>query len=66
MNKKFTLVHFMVALLCLSVFAEPDNGKFLPDAEPPLVNHVFIEAGGGLNFPMMFFNQGTIAMTSFG
>ena len=66
MNKKFTLVYFMGALLCLSVFAEPDNGKFLPDAEPPLVNHVFIEAGGGLNFPMMFFNQGTIAMTSFG
>lgn len=66
MNKKFTLVYFMGVLLCFSVFAEPDNGKFLPDAELPLPNHVFFEAGGGMNFPVMFFNQGTIAMTSYG
>ena len=66
MNKKFTLAHFVGVLLCLSVFAEPDNGKFLPDAEPPLLHHAFAEAGGGMNFPVMFFNQGKISMTSFG
>ena len=66
MMKKFTLVHFLCVLLCLSVYAEPDNGKFLPDAEILLPNHVFMEAGAGMNFPVMFFNQGRIAMTSFG
>ncbi|MBP5519416.1 MAG: OmpA family protein [Treponema sp.] len=66
MKKKSTLVHFMCVLLCVSAFAEPDNGKFLPNAEPLLPTHVFIEAGGGLNFPVNFFNQSTIAMTSYG
>lgn len=66
MNKKVALVHFMGALLCLSVFAEADNGKFLPDAQVLLPNHVFMEAGAGMNFPVMFFNQGKIAMTSYG
>ena len=66
MNKKFTLVHLVGVVLCLSVFAEPDNGKFIPNVEPLLPNHVFFEAGGGMNFPVMFFNQGKIAMTSFG
>ena len=66
MHKKFALLHLVGAFLCLSVFAEPDNGKFFPNAEPLLPNHVFLEAGGGLNFPVEFFNQGTIAMTSYG
>ena len=66
MSKKFTLVHFVGVLLCLSAFAEPDNGKLIPDVEIPLPNHVFFEAGGGMNFPVMFFNQGRIAMTSYG
>ncbi len=66
MSKKFAAMHLLGALLCFSVFAEPDNGKFLPDIEPLLPNHVFLEAGGGLNFPVVFFNQGRIAMTSYG
>ena len=60
--KKF----FVAALLCLPLFAEPDNGKFLPDPEIFLANHVFFEVGGGMNFPLEFFNQGTIPMTSYG
>lgn len=66
MSKKLTLIHLAGVLLCLSVFAEPDNGKFLPETELPLLHHAFMEAGVGMNFPVMFFNQGTIAMTSFG
>ncbi|MBR6913767.1 MAG: OmpA family protein [Treponema sp.] len=49
-----------------SVFAEPDNGKFLPAKEIIVPNHVYFELGGGLNFPLEFFNQGNIAMTSYG
>ena len=66
MNKKSILVFFICVLLSFSVFAEADNGKFLPDAEILLPNNVFMEAGGGMNFPVMFFNQGKIAMTSYG
>ena len=66
MNKKSALACIACALLSGKVFAEPDNGKFLPSAELLVPNHVFLEAGGGLNFPVHFFNQGTIAMTSFG
>ncbi|MCR5725036.1 MAG: OmpA family protein [Treponema sp.] len=46
--------------------AEPDNGKFLPTVEFIVPNHVYFELGGGLNFPMTFFNQGRIAMTGIG
>ncbi len=66
MDKKTTLACLVCVLLSASVFAEPDNGKFLPSAEILVPNHVFLEAGGGLNFPVNFFNQGTIAMTSYG
>ena len=66
MNKKSTLVCVLCIMLSAGVLAEPDNGKFLPSAELLLPNHVFIEAGGGLNFPVNFFNQGTVAMTSYG
>ncbi len=57
---------FVAALLCLPLFAEPDNGKFLPDAELLVPNHVLFDFGGGMNFPLEFFNQGTIPMTSYG
>ena len=66
MDKKATLACLACVLLSGTVFAEPDNGKFLPSAEVLVPNHVFLEAGGGLNFPVNFFNQGTVAMTSYG
>lgn len=66
MDKKTTLACLACVLLSGLVFAEPDNGKFLPDAEILVPNHVFLEAGGGLNFPVNFFNQGRVAMTSYG
>lgn len=66
MDKKTTLACLACVLLSGAVFAEPDNGKFLPSAEVLVPNHVFFEAGGGLNFPVNFFNQGTVAMTSYG
>ncbi|MBB5219973.1 outer membrane protein OmpA-like peptidoglycan-associated protein [Treponema rectale] len=55
-----------IAFLTTGLFAEPDNGKFLPERELIQPNHVFVEAGGALNFPMEFFSQGTIPMTSYG
>lgn len=66
MDKKTTLACLACVLLSGTVFAEPDNGKFLPSAEVLVPNHVFLEAGGGLNFPVNFFNQGRVAMTSYG
>ena len=66
MKKKSSLACFAFVLLAVAVFAEPDNGKFLPSAELLVPNHVFIEAGGGLNFPIEFFNRGTVAMTGYG
>lgn len=46
---------FVAALFCLPLFAEPQ-----------LPNHIFFELGGGMDFPLEFFNQGTIPMTSYG
>lgn len=57
---------FVAALLCLPLFAEPDNGKFFPDAEPLLPNHLLLELGGGMDFPLEFYSQGTIPMTNYG
>lgn len=65
MLRKLKII-FIATFLCSPLFSEPDNGKFLPDPEPLLPNHVFFELGGGLNFPLEFFNQGTIPMTSYG
>ena len=66
MFKKFLTLYAICIFMCISLSAEPDNGKFVPDAELLLPNHVFFEAGGGFNFPVEFFNQGNTAMTGNG
>ncbi|MCR5218444.1 OmpA family protein [Treponema sp.] len=63
---KKVILFTLSALMAVNVYSEPDNGKFLPESEVIQPNHVFIEAGGGLNFPLEFFNQGVIPMTSYG
>ncbi len=58
------LFMFTGAFFCTS--AEPDNGKFLPTAEPFVTNHIYFELGGGLNLPLKFYTQGNVAMTDYG
>lgn len=57
-------VLFIGASFCTT--AEPDNGKLFPTPELIVPNHVYFELGGGLNFPLEFFNQGNVAMTGYG
>ena len=57
-------VLFLGTVFCIT--AEPDNGKFLPAAEIIVPNHVYLEAGGGLDLPLKFFTQGNTAMTGSG
>ncbi len=64
--KKIVLFTILFAGSLFKIISEPDNGKFLPTLEPILPNHIFFEAGGGLDFPLEFFSQGNIAMTGYG
>ena len=66
MRLRTFLLAFALSSAALSIGAEPDNGKFLPSKELIVPNHVFFELGGGLDFPLEFFSQGNIAMTSYG
>src|SRR5574344_2604422 len=60
-------VCLLAALLCVGVVsAESDNGKFLPNKEIPQFANVFVEANGGLAFPLSFVTQDFLPMTSFG
>ncbi|WP_407428988.1 OmpA family protein [Treponema sp.] len=66
MKKKKLLTLCFALFSCFFAVSEPDNGKFLPDFEILQPNHVFFELGGGLSFPVEFYSQGNIAMTSYG
>lgn len=64
--KRLSVAAALFFAACTLLPAEIDNGKFLPTKEIIQPNHIFFEAGGGLNFPLEFFNQGNIAMTGMG
>lgn len=64
--KKIALFSVLFMGVLFKSLSEPDNGKFLPTPELFLPNHIYFEAGGGLDFPLEFFSQGNIAMTGYG
>jgi hypothetical protein len=65
MYKRWTLLLVTVFFTGI-LFAEPDNGKFFSQAEPVKVENIFLEANGGLAFPLSFVTQDFLPMTSFG
>ena len=47
-------------------FAEPDNGKFFSSALDLRTTNFFVEAAGGIAFPLFFTSQDFLPMTSYG